>query len=35
MQPRYFPFDMAADPQVRWEIDCFNADTLITEADGR
>ena len=25
---------MAADPQVRREIDCFNADTRITEADG-
>jgi hypothetical protein len=25
---------MAADPQVRREIDCFNADTLVTEADG-
>jgi hypothetical protein len=26
--------DMAADPQVRREIDCFHADTSITEADG-
>jgi hypothetical protein len=25
---------MAADPQVRREIDCFNADTCVTEADG-
>jgi hypothetical protein len=26
--------EMAADPQIRREIDCFNADTLVTEADG-
>jgi hypothetical protein len=25
---------MAADPQVRREIDAFNADTRVTEADG-
>jgi len=25
---------MAADPQVRREIDCFNADTHVTEDDG-
>jgi hypothetical protein len=24
---------MAADPQIRREIDCFNADTHVTEAD--
>jgi hypothetical protein len=25
---------MAADPQIRREIECFNADTHVTEADG-
>ncbi len=25
---------MAADPQVRREIDCFNDDTRVTEGDG-
>jgi len=25
---------MAADPQVRREIDCFSADSQVTEADG-
>jgi len=25
---------MADDPQMRQEIDCFNADTHVTEADG-
>jgi hypothetical protein len=26
--------DMAADPQIRREVECFNADTHVTEADG-
>jgi hypothetical protein len=25
---------MTADPQIRREIDCFNADTRVTESDG-